>query len=222
MANTNLDSLQLNGYDAADSVGLILGSGTNALPAETSSANSHFIDFRVKNTATSGDNRGMYLRQYLTGAGSGGEALRVFNTVDDVAAGTAHGAHISLNFDTSGSVTGQGIAGRFTLHMPATALSASNVTYSAIQAEIYSDAATSDPAGNYLSAFRVVNDGNATGKADVDDDCVLFDLQCWTAGAAHMFATGLTANTVNDACTAALKIRVGTTTYYIPVATAIT
>jgi hypothetical protein len=222
MANTNLDSLQLNGYSAADSVGLILGSGTNALPAETSTAGSNFIDFRVKNTATSGDNRGMYLRQYLTGAGSGGEALRVFNTVDDVAAGTAHGAHISLNFDASGSVTGQGIAGRFTLHMPSTALAASNVTYSALQAEIYSDAATSDPAGNILSAFRVVNAGNATGMADVDDDCVLLDLQGWTAGAAHMFATGLTANTVNAACTAALKIRVGATTYYIPVATAIT
>jgi hypothetical protein len=222
MANTNLDSLQLNGYSAADSVGLILGSGTNALPAETSTAGSNFIDFRVKNTATSGDNRGMYLRQYLTGAGSGGEALRVFNTVDDVAAGTAHGAHISLNFDASGSVTGQGIAGRFTLHMPSTALAASNVTYSALQAEIYSDAATSDPAGNILSAIRVVSGGNATGMADVDDDCVLLDLQGWTAGAAHMFATGLTANTVNAACTAALKIRVGATTYYIPVATAIT
>lgn len=222
MANTNYDSLQLNGYSAADSVGLILGSGTNALPASTSDANKNFIDFRVKNTATSGDNRGMYLRQFLAGAGTSGEALRVFNTVDDVAAATAHGMHCSLNFDTSGSVTGQGIAGRFTLHMPATALAASNVTYSAIQAEIYSDAATSDPAGNLLSAFRVINGGDATGAADVDDDCVLFDLQGWTAGAAHMFVTGLTPATVNAASSCALKIRAGATTYYIPVATAIT
>jgi hypothetical protein len=222
MANTNLDSIELDGYSAGDTAALLLGAGTSSDPAETSDADKNFIGFWVKNSATSGDNRGMYLRQYLSGAGSGGEALRVFNTIDDVAAGTAHGMHCSLNFDTSGSVTGQGIAGRFTLHMPATALAASNVTYSAVQAEIYSDAATSDPAGNYLSAFRVVNGGNATGAADVDDDCVLFDLQGWTAGAAHMFVTGLTAGTVNAACTAALKIRVGTTICYIPVATAIT
>ena len=172
MANSNLDALQLNGNSAADSAGLILGSGTAASPATTATADKNFIEFRVENTATSGDNRGMYLREYLAGAGGGGEALRVFTTVDDVAAGTAHGMHCSLNFDTSGSVTGQGIAGRFTLHMPSTALSASNVTYAAIQAEIWSDGATSDPAGNLLSAIRVVNGGNTTGAADVDDDVI--------------------------------------------------
>lgn len=219
---TNLDSLQLNGYNAADSAGLILGSGTNTYPATSATADTNLIDFRLKNSATSGDNRGVYLRFYQTGAGGGGEALRVFTTIDDVAAGTAHGMHCSLNFDTSGSVTGQGIAGRFTLHMPSTALSASNVTYSAIQAEIYSDAATSDPAGNLLSAIRVLNGGNATGMADVDDDCALLDLQGWTAASGNMFETGLTAATVAGNLSAALRVRVGSTTYYIPLATALT
>jgi hypothetical protein len=179
MANTNFDSLQLNGYSAADSAGLILGSGTNALPASTSDANKNFIDFRVKNAATSGDNRGMYLREYLAGAGGGGEALRVFTTVDNVAAGTAHGIHCSLSFGTSGTVTGQGIASRNTLHIPATALT-SNVTLAALQAEIWSDAATSDPGGStLLSAIRIVNAGDATGMADVDTDAVAFDFSGW-------------------------------------------
>lgn len=222
MGNTNHDSHQLNGYGAADSVGLILGSGTNTLPATTSTAGSNFIDFRVKNTATSGDNRGLYLRQYLSGAGSSGEALRVFNTIDNVAGASAHGAHISLNFGTSGSVTGQAIAGRFTLHMPSTALAASNVTYSAVQAEIYSDGATSDPAGNLLSAFRVVNGGDTTGAADVDDDCALFDLQGWTAASGNMFVTGLTESTIAGNLSAALRIRIGAVTYYIPLADALT
>ena len=221
MAITNLDALQLNGNSAADSAGLILGSGTAASPATTATADKNFIEFRVENTATSGDNRGMYLREYLAGAGGGGEALRVFTTVDDVAAGTAHGMHCSLNFDTSGSVTGQGIAGRFTLHMPSTALSASNVTYAAIQAEIWSDGATSDPAGNLLSAIRVVNGGNTTGAADVDDDCALLDLQGWTAASGNMFTTGNTAATVAGNLSAALRVRVGSTTYYIPLATAL-
>lgn len=185
-------------------------------------ANTKFWQMYLENAATSGDNRAFYLRLYLSGAGGGGEALRVFTTVKDVAAATAHGAHISLNFGSTGTVTGQGIATRSTLHLKNEALS-SNVTMSAIQAEIYCDGANSDPGGSTILSFiRVVSDGNATGKADVDDDAVLFDIQGLTAGAAHLFATGLTAATVNAATTCSLKIRIGSTTYYIPVATAIT
>ena len=193
-----------------DNASLLLGAGTSTNKFTTASADKKFMEFRLENSATSGDNRGMYLRFYLAGAGGGGEALRAFTTISDVAAGTAHGAHISLNFSTSGTVTGQGIAGRFTLHIPSTALT-SNVTMSAVQAEIWSDAATSDPGGStLLSCFRAVNGGNATGMADVDDDCYLLDLQGWTAASGNMFYAD-TPGTL----AASLRILIGATPYYI-------
>lgn len=198
---------------------LVMGIGNSTGRAVANAASKNFLSFYFENLATSGDNRGMYLRLYHSGAGAGGEAARIFTTVNNVAAGTAHGAHISLNFGDTGTVTGLGVAMRATLHIANQATQAG--TMSAVQAEIWSDGATSDPSGSLLSFFRVVNGGNATGAADVDDDAYLFELSGFTAGAAKMFATGLNAATVNAATTASLKIRIGSTTYYIPLATAI-
>jgi hypothetical protein len=196
------------------------GDGTTKLQKDT--ADMKFMSFYFENDATSGDNRGMYLRLYL-GGGAGGEALRVFTTVEDVTAGTAHGAHVSLSFGTSGKLTGQGIATRSTLHLPSTALPASNVTYSALQAEIYSDAATSDPAGNKLSAVRVVNGGNATGMADVDDDAALFELSGWTAGAGNMVgANYVTSTAIAFENWVPIRVRIGDTDHYIVAAQAVT
>ena len=182
-------------------------------------ANAKFFEFRLENAATSGDNRGMYLRLKMSGAGGGGEALRVFTTVQDVAAGTAHGAHISLNFGTSGTVTGQGIAARCTLHLPTTALS-SNVTMAAVQAEIYSDGSTSDPGGSTkLSFFRAVNDGHANGKSDVDDDAALFELTGFTLGSGNMVSANTSGKSTLDFTNwVLLRIDIGGTTHYIPAA----
>ena len=204
------------GQSGAASTGLIAGIGTAASPATSASAGAIFSDYRLESTATSGDARGEYLRLYLSGAGGGGEALRVFTTVNNVAAANAHGAHISLNFGTSGTVTGQGVAMRATLHMPATALT-SNVTMAAVQAEIYSDAATSDPGGStLLSYFRAVNGGDATGGADVDDDAVLFDIQGHTIATGNMVA----ASTTEANYSHSVKVRIGATLYYLMLASA--
>lgn len=198
------------------SAALLMGLGTPSAPAATDVADGKFLSFYLENTATSGDNRAMYLRLYTSGAGGGGDALRVFHTVNNVAAATAHGAHISLNFGTTGTVTGQGIAMRATLHMPSTAL-ASNVTMSAVQAEIYSDAATSDPGGStLLSYFRVVNGGDATGGADVDDDAVLFDIQGHTIATGNMVAASATEANYSHS----VKVRVNSTLYYMMLASA--
>jgi len=195
---------------------LLMGIGTSTTRAKSSVADKKFLSFYLENSATSGDNRGMYLRLYMTGAGGGGEALRVFTSVQDVAAGTAHGAHISLNFGTSGTVTGQGIAGRFTLHMPTTAL-ASNVTMAAVQAEIWSDGSTSDPGGStILSFFRAVNGGNATGKADVDDDAALIELNGFTLGSGNMVGANVAAKTTLDFTNwVPIRIKIGTTVHYV-------
>jgi hypothetical protein len=147
---------------AANTAQLIAG-GTAAAPVISETADTNFIEFRLKNTATSGDNRGIYNRLYLSGAGGGGESLRSFTSIKDVAAGTAHGAHISLNFEATGSVTGLGVGMRGTLHVPDNATFGGTVA--AVQAEIFHDGAASTVAGCRHSNIRLVNGGNSSGVA---------------------------------------------------------
>ncbi len=195
--------------------------GTESVPIAEDTAGMKFLSYYFDSGATSGDSRGLYLRQYLTGAGGGGEALRAYTTVSNVAAANAHGAHISLDFGDTGTVTGQGVAMRGTLHLPNVALT-SNVTMSAVQGEIWSDGAASDPgASTILSYFRANNGGNAAGMSDVDDEAYFFDIQGLTTGVGSTFESGLSAWTTRENLTASLKILVGGTTYYIPLATAI-
>lgn len=182
--------------------------------AETNQPDFRFLNFNYYNGATSGDNRALYLRQYLTGAGASGEAARVFNTVQNVVASSVHGQHTSLNFGASGSATGQAIAHRNTLHMPTTALPAGNVSYSAVQAEIYSDGSASDPAGNLLSFIRCVSGGDATGGADVDDDAALIDLSGVTIGSGNI----VEASTTEANYSHSVRVRINGTNYYMMLA----
>ncbi len=127
-------------------------------------ADYNFHEYRFDNGATSGDNRGFYLRLNLTGAGGGGESLRAFTVCDDVACSTAHGAHLSLGFDASGSITGLGVASRSTLHIPNVVMSGG--TYAGAMSELYADGSTSDIGGTTEhSIHRFVLDGDPTGRA---------------------------------------------------------
>jgi hypothetical protein len=125
--------------------GGIFKAGTSSSKVTTSLVGMKFLSFYLENTAASGDNRGMYLRLYHSTAGGGGEALRAFTTCNNVAAGTAHGAHISLDFAATGSITGLGVAMRATLHVPNQAQTAG--TYSACLSEIWFDGSSSSLAG---------------------------------------------------------------------------
>jgi hypothetical protein len=172
---------------------LAMGTSSDRMVDDT--AGRKFIELLCDCGAESDDARGIYDRLYITGAGGGGEALRAFTTVENVAAANAHGAHISLNFAETGTITGQGIAGRNTLHIPNMALS-SNVTMAALQAEIWSDGEDSDPGGSTkLSCFRAVNGGDPSGMADVDDDCTLIELSGFTVGDGNMIAVDGTPTT---------------------------
>jgi hypothetical protein len=172
--------------NAANTGGGLIKAGTSSAPVTEDTANMKFISLYFDNGATSGDNRGMYLRLYLTGTGGGGEAARIFTTANNVTVGTAHGAHISLNFGTTGKLTGLGVAMRATLHIPNQAM-AGGGNYAAVQAEIWSDGANSDPAGMTNLAFiRAVNGGNASGVADVDDDANLLFISGGAIGAGNM------------------------------------
>jgi len=201
----------------AGNTALIMGNGTSSSPLTNSSADKNFLGFWCKSTATSGTTRGLYQRLYLS-SGAGGEAGRFYTTVENnTPADTCNGIHTSLSFGSSaGNITGLGTALRGTLHVPGRSLGG---TVAALQAEIYGDAA-SGAIGGVASFLRCVLDGHADLKGSFDDNGFLLEVSGVTAGAAHVFRTGLTAATINAATTCAFRIKVGATTYYIPVATA--
>ena len=185
--------------------------GTSSVPITTSAANIKFLQYYLETTATSGDNRAMYLRLYLSGAGAGGEAARIFTTINDVACGTAHGAHISLNFADSGELSGLGVASRNTLHIPDDA-GWTGGNLSPLMAEIYSDGAASDPDGvTNLSYIQITNSGNANGIADVDDDVNLLSIQGHTVASGNM----IVADDDETKFSHKARILVGSTPYYI-------
>jgi hypothetical protein len=191
--------------------GAILKAGTSSVPVATSTASTNFLQVYVNNTATSGDNRGLYLREYISGAGAGGEAARIFTTINNVAAGTAHGAHISLNFGTSGKVSGLGVALRGTLHVPNVS-SWTPGTIAAIQAEIFSDGTNSDTgSATEVSFIRVVNDGHANGIADVDDDANLITISGGSIGAGNL----VQAEADETKFSHKIRCKVGSTTLYL-------
>lgn len=185
--------------------------GTSAAPETIDTAGTKFISIYTDCGATSDDSRGMYLRHYITGAGGGGEAGRIFTTVSNVAGATAHGAHISLSFGASGTVTGLGVAVRGTLQIPNTGTQAG--TLAALQAEIWSDGSTSDSAGCQLSSIRFVNGGDSTGMADVDDDCAALDFSGFTVADGNMIATKAAGTCPN--VTKSIRIRIAGTAYYL-------
>lgn len=177
------------GNKSPSSNALLFGAGSSSAKVTTPTAGKNFFEFRTESTATSGDSRGIYNRLYLAGAGVSGESLRTFTSIDDVDAATAHGAHISLGFESTGRVTGLGVAMRATLHIPDDAAWAPG-TIAALQAEIWSDGDDSDTDGaTEVSFIRVVNGGNANGIADVDDDADLLALSGFTIGANNMVQT---------------------------------
>jgi len=166
-------------YSHVDSTAVLHGAGVSGTNVVINSANKRFMNYYLENSATSGDNRGMYLRHYLSGAGSSGEALRLFQTISDVACAGAHGAHISLNFGTTGSVVGLGMASRCTLHLPAGTMPTGTVA--PVMSEVWFEADTSSPPPSNHSLFYGTVSGNATLQADFKN---LFQLDVKVTGAA--------------------------------------
>ena len=158
---------------------------------------------------------GRYNRAYVKTAAISADALRAFATVEDVAAATVRGAHISLSMGASGTVTGLGCALEATLHIPTTA--GQTGTLYAVKAAINSDGAASDPAGaTTLAYFAAVNQGDATGGADVDTDAVLIDIDGHTVGNGNLIEAVGTAYALAE-FTHSVRVKVaGLGLMYIP------
>lgn len=156
-------AIQLTSLGGAhDTKTKLMGAGSSTTKATCDTADTRFLNFNLDCGAPSGDNRGIYLALALTG-GAGGEAARFFTSVNE-SAGTAHGAHISLNFALTKALSGQGIAARCTLHIPND--TSPTGTLAAVQAEAYCDGTSSDPAGAAHGLFRaIVDGGDATAQA---------------------------------------------------------
>ncbi len=196
----------------AESGAVLHGYGTSTTRAKTGTAGKKFISYYTESDATSDDSRGLYQRHYISGIGGGGEAARLYATVQNVAATTVRGAHISLDFAATGTVTGKGVALECTLHIPNQGTQTGQL--SCIDLTINSDGDDSDPAGAVLSYIRIGNQGTTNGKSDVNADVNLFSIQDYTTGSGTFFQTTTTGYVLSE-ITNSIKIRVAGTTYHL-------
>jgi hypothetical protein len=178
--------------------------GTASSPIAVTTATN--IDAAYATTsATTGDTRLSYNKLTFTSTGSG-ETLRAFSVVTGAgaaAAGTINGAHISTEIDGTGTISGAANAIRATLGGTATTPGG---TLSVLQLDTNFASGTSVSAA---SAFiRVTDSGAGTGK--------LTRLMNIGSG------TGVfTAATSSSTLAGGIKIRIGSTDYFLVVASAV-
>jgi hypothetical protein len=161
----------------------------------------------VTTSATTGDTRLSYNKLTFTSTGSG-ETLRAFSVVtgaNGATGGTINGAHISMEVDGTGTISGAGNALRATLG--GTNLSQAG-TLAVLQADTNYTGSVVTPATS--SFIRFTDSGTGTGKINN-----LFNV------AAGPAATLLKTSSVGAAA-AALKIVANGTTYYVMLATTAT
>lgn len=183
------------------------GFGSSAYPLTTATANKNFMEYRVKSTATSGTNRGLYLRHDLAGAAGGGEAIRAFTTLS-AANTTAHGAHISLNCSATGYVTGLAAGVRGQLYVQG--ISPANGTYYGMQAEMYFDASATIAAAAEHAILAVQANGDATAAATCKN--AISFVGGAASGGGDMVSPGTSMGTV----TGTIRVLVNGAVRYIP------
>lgn len=130
-------------------------SSSDNQPVESSVADTRFFEMFANVAATSGDNRGAYLRTHFTGGG-GGETLRAYS-VAMAAVATMHGAHVTGEIGAAGSISGLLAGLRATL---ATATGLTLTAGSASALRLDSDLA-STVANMTVAAFIALADNGA-------------------------------------------------------------
>jgi hypothetical protein len=194
---------------------LLHGLGNSTTRTKSGTANAKFISYYTEGNANG--IYGFYYRHYVSTAATSQDAARFYATVNDVAAATVRGIHVSLSQGTTGSVTGLGAAIEATLHIN-TSGSAAGTLYG-VKSAINSEGAASDPAGvTTLAYFAAVNQGDTTGGADVDDDAVLLDITGHTIANGNLIEAVGTAYALAE-LTHSIRIKAGGTLYYIPIST---
>lgn len=142
-----------------DTAALLFGLGsTTSQPGDDAVASKNFVGFWTKSTATSGDSRGVYWRQYFNAAGSG-EVARLWATVNyngAAAGGTINALHATVSVNASCAISGAGNAIRATLSA-ATATRTLGGTAAALQLD--SDIAAGNTVPSTWAFLRVTDTG---------------------------------------------------------------
>ena len=179
-------------------------SGTSSSPISVTTAGNISSSYGTT-SATTGDTRLSYQRLAFTSTGSG-ETLRAFSVVTGAGAatgGTINGAHISMKVDTGGSISGAGNALRATV---GASVAAPGGTLAALQLD--TDFASGTTVSAASAFIRVTDSGAGAGK--------LTRLMNIATG------TGVfTAATSSSTLAGGIKIRIGSTDYFLVVASAI-
>lgn len=150
----------------------------------------------------------------MTGVGGVGGRLKSSLTTNVALGAWSNALKGEVTYGASGKTTGLGsaIVGEMTL-----SAGTADGNYALFEGELNLGAGALTGTATSLLYLSVNQTG---GNTAFDDSGYVLNVQGLTANAADCFRTGLTAATINAATTAALRIRVGATNYFIPLATA--
>ena len=179
-------------------------SGTSTSPISVTTAQNISSSYATT-SATTGDTRLNYSRLTFTSTGSG-ETLRAFSVVTGASAatgGTINGAHISMSVSTGGSISGAANALRATV---GASVASPGGTLAALQLD--TDFASGTTVSADSAFIRVTDSGAGAGK--------LTRLMNIGSG------TGVfTAATSSSTLAGGIKIRIGSSDYFLVVASAV-
>lgn len=197
--DNSLDAQQIDfsGAKPAVAAGPLILAGTSDQKISSSLPDTKFIQAYLESKATSGDNRGMYLRYYMNGINAtGGECLKA-GTVLGAAIGTARGEQASIEVSSAGYVTGFACGLDGLLEVANSAVP-SGGTYCAGQSQIFMTGASSSlsaAASHALHRFSVIG-GNATAEATIKNAFNFDVANCAGSGAGNMISVGTSMSTV--------------------------
>ena len=150
----------------------------------------------------------------MTGIGGVGGRLKAYMTTNVALGGWSNALKGEVVYGASGSTTGLGSS-----ILAEMTLSAGTTTGTYAPFEIELNLGTGASTGTKTSLIYASVNGADAGTFSTSG--YFLNLQGLTAGATNILTTGISAATINAATTASLKIVIGSTTYYIPLATAI-
>ena len=182
--------------------GFIGGTSTDPIAVTTAQ---NISSFYGSTSATTGDTRLNYSRLNFTSTGSG-ETIRAFSVVSGAGAaagGTINGAHISMSVSTGGTISGAANALRATV---GASVASPGGTLAALQLD--TDFASGTTVSADSAFIRVTDSGAGTGK--------LTRLMNIGSG------TGVfTAATSSSTLAGGIKVRIGSSDYFLVVASAV-
>ena len=179
-----------------------LSSGNAAVITTSSSSTDGGTSFEPVKIATT-----------MTGVGGVGGRFKSSLTTNVALGAWSNAIKGEVTYQASGKTTGLGsaILGEMTL-----SAGTADGTYAPLELEL--NLATGALTGTQTSLIYAGVNGDDASTFDTSGN--LLSVNGLTAGASNVFRTGLTAGTVNAACTAALRIKVDGVDYFIPLATA--